>query len=160
MRNTSRRKRTQSGSAWVETALVLIPFLTLLFGVFDISLATFVKSCLTNAVREGTRYAITYKTDALIKARVQTFAIGLLDSSMARVHVDYYPAGSTTPFASGGNAAGNVVQVSVQSYPWSFVSPLTGRNYTPGNLESPNLSFSVYSSDVMGGAPPGGAGSR
>src|SRR5579871_5452008 len=65
------------GSVLVESALCLLPLLGLLWGIFDIGFAIFVKNTMSFAVRQGVRYAVTSQTmpglghDASIKTRVK-----------------------------------------------------------------------------------------
>lgn len=153
------RKPGERGSSWIETALVLLPFLALLYGVFDVCYAVFLKSCLLNAAREGTRYALTYHSDSEIKTVVQNYSLGFLQGTNASlISVNYYPCTptsgcSSTPSATGGNSPGNIVEVAVNSYPFSWISPLTGRAAAGVNLKTAAFTFTVVSSDVLGGAP-------
>jgi len=58
-----------------------------MFLIMDISWAVFSKAALQHAVREGTRYAVTYRTmtgvgqDASIKSVVQQNSLGMLNGS-------------------------------------------------------------------------------
>lgn len=147
----------KSGNAMIETALVITPVLALLFGIIDFSMAIFVRSTLQAAVREGVRYAVTYQTiggscqDASIKAVVQNYAMGLASSTSNGnlIHTRYYaPTNLTTEVTgSGSNAPGNVVQVSVENYQWSWIAPLL----RPGGT----INVSVYAADRMEGLPGG-----
>lgn len=58
----SRRARGERGAAAVEFALVLVPLLSLMFGIITTGLAYTHAIGLTNAVREGSRFGAT--TDA------------------------------------------------------------------------------------------------
>jgi len=149
-----------------EWAFVLLPTMALLSAFTDLSIALFSWSTLQNAVREGCRYAITYQTnvapgqgqDANIKAVVQKNSMGLVSASgsPAMIFVNYFvqnPAtGAITPTAS--NTPGNIVEISVQGYPLSWLVPISGSLANPLRAQSPT-SISVYSSDVMGGYPAG-----
>ena len=92
------RRRNQKGNTFLEAALVLVPLLALIFAIVDFGLAIFVRSTLQHAVREGTRYAVTYRTmtgmghDASIKAVVQRSAMGFLagDEGKHRIFIRYY----------------------------------------------------------------------
>lgn len=79
------RSQQNTGQTLIEFALILPLVLFLMLGFFDLGRAIFYYSSLTNAVREGTRYAIVNK-DALIdfenggdilKNKVLEFAFGL-----------------------------------------------------------------------------------
>jgi len=52
------KKRRHLGQSLIEFALIIPLVLFLLFGFFDLGRAVFYYSSLSNAVREGTRYAI------------------------------------------------------------------------------------------------------
>ena len=142
----------------LEFGLVLVPMLALLFVTIDIAWAIFARSTLQFAVREGVRYAVTGQTltgmgqVSSIKTVVQSNAIGLLNGTdgLSKIQVNFYTADtlqdvSTVP---GGNVGGNLVQVSVQGFPWFPLFPLL-RSATP-------LTFSALSADRMEATPPGG----
>jgi len=63
-----------SGQALVEFALVLPIVLLLLMGLFDLGRAVFLANSLTNAAREGARFAIVHQSTPLVGARVQAMA--------------------------------------------------------------------------------------
>ena len=52
----------QKGNAFLETGLIILPFLALIMAVVDFGLAIFLQSTCQHAVREGVRYAVTYQT--------------------------------------------------------------------------------------------------
>ncbi len=81
----------QGGQALVELAFVLPLLLIILFGIVEFSLAMFDKAMITNASREGARYAILFRTnvsngsyqphtDAEITAVVNSYLAGHLVS--------------------------------------------------------------------------------
>ncbi len=163
-RNISRRRRKQSGNQLVELALVILPTFALLTMFFDLAFALFSWSTLQNAVREGCRYAITFQTsgslgqDASIEAQVANFSMGLVSSTSSLIQVNYFTqAAPTTAIAApNGNVPGNIVQVSVQGYPLTWLVPLTGLCCGTGSYRSTSpASISVYSEDVLGGYPAG-----
>ena len=162
-------------------AFLMMPFFAIIGGFVDIGMALFIWNTLQNAVREGTRYAITYQVDSSnsqvtsIKNRVSTWAMGMVDptktstSTPAAPYIDvsFYtkpttanPNGSLTT-ASNGNAPGNIVQVSILQYPYALLAPFSGSlsavtaqafYRAPGS----NIVVQVFSADVLGGAPAGG----
>ena len=83
----SDRKRRRSGTGTLELAFFLMPSFALICGFLDVGLALFTWNTLQNAVREGTRYAITYQVDATnrqstsIKNTVSTWAMGLVQAN-------------------------------------------------------------------------------
>ena len=46
------------GAVMVETALYLLPFLAILFGILDFGVSIWIKNTLQHAVREGTRLGV------------------------------------------------------------------------------------------------------
>jgi Flp pilus assembly protein TadG len=147
----------------VECAFTVLPIFALILGFIDVGMMIFRWATLQNAVREGCRYAITLQTngglgqDASIEQVVQSYAMGLVQTtdSPNRIMVNYYqPTDLNTPIASGGNVPGNIVQVSVQGIPFSWIMPLSGSLNGPLYASSP-LTLNVYSLDMLGGYPPG-----
>lgn len=59
------------GAAIVEMAAVLLVFVMLLFGVLEFSRLLFVRQVLTNAAREGARYAVVNSYDTNVIADTQ-----------------------------------------------------------------------------------------
>jgi Flp pilus assembly protein TadG len=59
------RWRALSGQAVVEFSLVSLTLLLIIFGTIDLGRAVFVRSMLTNAVREAARYGSIYPTDGV-----------------------------------------------------------------------------------------------
>ena len=60
----STRNRRRSGTGILEMGFLLMPTFALIGGFVDIGMALFTWNTLQNAVREGTRYAITYQVDS------------------------------------------------------------------------------------------------
>ena len=121
---STRRRRPgpgkRRGQAFVEGALTLAVFLTLVFGVCEFGRAIWVYTLLCHAAREGTRYAAVHgsesgmassttisNTNALVKAR----AVGL-PSGNVNVTTTWVP----------NNTPGNAVRVHVSS-DFTFVTP-------------------------------------
>jgi hypothetical protein len=123
-------------------------------------MVVYVRSTFQQAVREGVRYAITGQNttgpcqDDSIKSVVKTNANGWLNSTAAsaKIHVRFM---SPVDGSAATNDAGNIVEVSVESYIYGPMAPyqrvnipaqLTARAYDvmekiPGTL--PCLSASV-----------------
>jgi Flp pilus assembly protein TadG len=181
-----RRRRRQGGNFFVEMGLGFLPFFALLFGIMDFSLAIFISNTLQNAVREGSRYAITYnvtyqgttyssQTDA-VKAVVESFSMGFLnDSNKGYINVNYYlPNDLSTPATTSSvtppvtvngvlisylNQTGNVVEVQVKQFPWNWMVPLGGwgGGVGPGAMPGKGITMSAVASDVLQSYPVGAA---
>lgn len=148
-------RRRQKGNTFVEAAMVLVPLLALIFAIVDYGLAIFVRSTLQHAVREGTRYAVTYRTmpgkghDASIKTVVQKSAMGFLAGTAGsnRIIIRYYDPVTLNQVQS--NLPGNLVEVSVENFSWGWLAPLL-RSADP-------LKMTARSSDRMESLPGGTA---
>jgi len=149
------------GSVLVESALVMLPMLALLWGVFDVAFAIFVKNTMNFAVRQGVRYAVTSRTmpglghDDSIKTTVKTYSLGLADAlspdhdGMNRISVTYYdPVTLAVVTGPGSNTGGNIVVVKATGLSWAWMIPLL-RSRAP-------LQFSVASADIMEASPLAG----
>lgn len=151
------RRRRQGGNQLVEVSLIFLPLFAILVGMIDFSLALFLRATMQNAVREGVRYAVTYRTepgmcqDASIKSIVKSSAVGFLSSTadQAKIRVRFYsPSDLTTEITGvGSNSPGNVVEVGVEGYQWSWMAPLW-RTASPFNIN-------VYAADRMEGLAGG-----
>lgn len=146
--------------------LVLLPTMALISMFADLSIALFSWSTIQTAVREGARFAITYQTnvvigqgqDANIKKVVENNSMGLVSATANpnKIFINYYVqnASTGTITATTDNAPGNIVEVSVQGYPLSWLAPISGTLVNPTRSNNP-ASISAYSSDVMGSYPAG-----
>jgi len=66
-------RQRRRGAAAVETAMVLLPMLMLLFGIFEYGRFLLDRNLLNNAAREGCRYALANNnTDPAVATTVQT----------------------------------------------------------------------------------------
>lgn len=145
----------------IELALVLVPLMALMLAIADFAMPIFLHGTFMTAVREGCRFGITYQTSyngmnystqtAAIKAVVQANAMGFLSSGAASnlIFVRYFspvsPFGEVT--GAGANASGNILQVSVEGYNWSWMAPIW-RTATP-------LSVAAITLDRLETLPPG-----
>ncbi len=122
------RRQRQSGSALVESALVLLPLLALVFAFFDYGLMIFLRSTFQHAVREGVRYAVTYQTlggmghDASIREVVMRNSMGFLRGRESAIQIRYFDPVTFTEVPD--NIPGNIVEVSVEGYQFRWVAPL------------------------------------
>ena len=178
----SARNRSRRGSGLLELAFFLMPSFALICGFLDVGMALFTWNTLQNAVREGTRYAITYQVDGSgqqvtsIKNTVSTWAMGLVQASsnsssgvnVPYIEVNFYtspttanPNGILLPATGTPNAPGNIVEVAVRNYPYALMAPFSGAigatvstsfYATPGT----SMRVQVFSADVLGGTPVAG----
>jgi Flp pilus assembly protein TadG len=110
---SARRRAGEGGNALLESALVLMPMLALMFGIVDVSFGIYAQSTLSSAAREGTRYAITYNTScsgsqaACVATVVQNNAIGLPAGLGSQyITVNYYTTNNlSTPVMACSNGS-------------------------------------------------------
>ena len=160
---------------------MLMPTFAVIGGFIDVGMSLFTWNTLQNAVREGTRYAITYRLDSSghqvtsVKNRVSQWALGLVSASSTAttapnvpwIEVNFYtqptltnPNGSLTT-AANGNSPGNIVEVCVKNYPYALLAPFSGSLTSvtaQAFYQTPGTTFTirVFSADVLGGAPAAG----
>jgi Flp pilus assembly protein TadG len=111
----------------VELALSLIILLTIMFGLIEMCLALYTYHFVSNAAREGSRYAIVHGATCTVSGisctasqdQIQTYVRNLgfpgINPSTVMVTTSYsaYPAGATCQ-AVGCNGPGDRVQVTVR----------------------------------------------
>ena len=151
------RRRRQRGNQMVEVSLIFLPLFAILLALFDFSLALFLRATMQNAVREGVRYAVTYQTsgglcqDDSIKTIVRNSAVGFLSDTAhdTKIKVRYYNPTNLGVEVTGANSnsPGNVVEIAVEGYTWSWIAPLW-RTASPFNIN-------VYAADRMEGLAGG-----
>jgi Flp pilus assembly protein TadG len=70
--------RRRWGGAALETALVLVPLMSLLLGVFEYGRYMMCWNLINNAAREGCRYALVNNTDGTVASDVQSVVTGFM----------------------------------------------------------------------------------
>ena len=100
------------GAMAIETALVMIPTVMFLFGVFEYGRLLMDWNVLNNAAREGCRFALANNTDATLAADVQTNAprqktLRFLVNVMGEHRVMF---GTDYPFPLGEQQMGSLVR--------------------------------------------------
>lgn len=144
-----RRRSGERGQSTVEFALVLLPFLLLVMGVFDLGRAVFYDHMLGNAAREGARVGVVAgRTPAEICARAAA-AVLLPDvPGGASCGADgSLVAGSLTVAVPQGGTPGSAtdpVRVTL-SYTFRPVTPLIAQ--IVGNAITLSASSTMYVED-------------
>jgi len=137
------RRHRRRGATAVETAMVLLPLLTLLFGIFEYGRLLMDWNLLNNAAREGCRYALANNTNTAINTNVQGIVTNYMagrDTSFTSftVTVSGTHAGVSTPV--NNLAPGDMITVKVSgNYQFMNIIPL---------VSMPSL-FSLNSSVTM-----------
>lgn len=146
-----RRRRGSRGNTAVETAMILLPLLALTMAFIDHGLVVFLQSTFQHAVREGVRYAVTYQTygglghDDSIRRIVVNQAMGFLAGRGNTVKIRYFDP--TTFQEVPENLPGNIVEISIEGYQYSWLAPLWR---APGTII-----ISARAADRMEGLPTG-----
>lgn len=123
-------QKRQRGQAAVEFALVVVSLVILLISILEMTMFVYTYVALTNAAKEGVRYAVVHGASAAspsgpgssanVVSTVQSFANASLHSlSSDNISVTY----------PNGNSPGNAVQVTV-SYPYQPIFGLRWANVT------------------------------
>lgn len=110
------------------------------------------RATMQHAAREGVRFAVTYQTlpgfacqDDSIKQVVKNSAGGFLSdpSHDSKIKVRYYLPTNLNNEVTGANsnAPGNIVEIGVENYQWSWIAPLW-RSASP-------FVINVYAADRM-----------
>lgn len=165
----AKRRRRRRGSELLEFTLVVVPLIAMITVLVDTAWSVFAESTLQRAVRLGVRTGVTLTASSpqvtaagdlttAVKQEVQNNALGLLNgaSNYAKIKVNYYlppapqSAGSATDVSgqTNGDAAGNIMKVSVQNY---SLNPLMPRIYGPHFAidNSALVIASVSSADII-----------
>jgi Flp pilus assembly protein TadG len=210
----SPRRRKQRGNTMLDSALCFLPMMAMFFGIIDVCYAISIQSLLSQAVRAGSRFAITFTgtyngTDCganpasgsqsvCIAQVVQDNSVGFLAGNKGNyVTVNYYApndltkvitscnAGTCTPASftpftytattmngtnqtitvNYPNQTGNLVEVTVPSFPLLWMVPITGSSgytYSAGTQVTDingkkglGLTLSAAAADVLGGLTQG-----
>jgi len=125
----ARASRGEQGATLVETALSMVILLTVIFGVFEICLAVYTYHFISEAAREGTRYAIVRGAQCsgfasacpASSTDVQTYVKGIgfpgIDPSKMTVLPVWssYTSGGNCPASPAPcNTPGNLITITVQ----------------------------------------------
>ncbi|GAB4371103.1 MAG: hypothetical protein OHK0021_13800 [Bryobacter sp.] len=173
----ARRFGSRKGNALIEFALIAMPMFALFFGIADVAFAVFLKNMLQSAVRDGVRFGVTYgmtfngtncaTQTACVTSVTQANAMGFLAGAKSSlIKVKYFsPDNLNTPLTPGDvgpgkkladgtdllymNQPGNLIEVAVENFPWSWMVPL------PKQLVGNSITMSQYASDVLQGLPVG-----
>lgn len=98
----------QRGAGLIEFALSFAVILFLVFWMFEMIMILYTYSTLTDAAKEGVRYAIVHGTNnpttvTAVKGKVQQYAdISLHDTTAMTVNVQYFKADGTEHSDAGG----------------------------------------------------------
>lgn len=124
----------------VETAIVMLLALTLIFGITEFGRALFAYHAISNAARLGTRYAIVHGANCIpagctaTKSSIQTFlrnvSPGLNSNSLTVDSVTWNGTAldSSKTCGSGANENMGCTVTVVVKYPFTFIVPFVGNS--------------------------------
>lgn len=137
-----KRFASDAGVALVEFALVAPVLIFLLVGILDVARGVNAYVTLSNAAREGARYAALHPSAApsAIASTVKT-RIAPLEPAETTVTAYYWDGATLRPWPSSGvpASAGGPQYVSTQvrvSYPWDAVTLLIGAFFSSSPLQA------------------------
>jgi len=205
MMAVSARRRRQRGNTVLDSALCFLPMMAMFFGIIDVCYAVSIQSLFSQAVRAGSRFAVTYSANygatscassqaACIAQVVRDNAVGFLaGTKINAIVVNYYisnnlttpvmtctptvctatgtpvlpytytvatTSGTTSETINYANQPGNIVEVTIPSYPVLWMVPIKGFSAgSPVTDMSGNtglgLTLSASAADVLGGLQVG-----
>jgi Flp pilus assembly protein TadG len=122
------RASRRRGHVMAETAIMLIPLTSLIFGVFEFSRFMMDWNLLNNAARTGCRYAIANNTSSTISTDVQTLVTTCMagqSSSFTNFTVTVSGTHQGVSTAVNSLSAGDMVTVAVSgTYKFMNIIPL------------------------------------
>ncbi len=133
---TAHKQHRQRGSAILESALILLAFLTTLLGVIDFGQILFFHLMLADRVRAGARFAIVSSYDPVSIANMVVYnsvtapsvsnTTGLFGLTTSMVNVTRYDAGAKT----------DRVEVAISNFPLAFYSPWISGSLSPRSFRA------------------------
>ena len=111
---------SRDGSVILETAIMIMILLMLMFGIVDVGRALYTENNLVSAAREGARYGasdLNMPSDTMaIKAIVISHFSAFGGTAITNANI------ATTPVTDGG---GNYVSIRVRiNYPFTWITPI------------------------------------
>jgi Flp pilus assembly protein TadG len=140
----------------LESALCLLPMFAMFFGVIDVCYAVSIQSLLSQAVRAGSRWAVTYQSTynsttcssqaTCIAQVVVDNAVGFLSANSSYIVVNYYvPPNLSTPVMSC--SAGTCTASTVVTLPYTY-SVTTGTSTTTVTISYANQPGNIVEVDI------------
>jgi Flp pilus assembly protein TadG len=126
-------KQSEKGAELIETAFVILLFIVLMIGVFEFGRAYNIYQNITNAAREGARFAVVPERGGTINFPSNSDVSSVITNFMQSANLDPHAPGvniniqlnnqnvdpSCTPCVPGGGCAcGTLVSI---TYPFSFL---------------------------------------
>lgn len=129
-------KKGERGATLVEFSICAAIFLTVVFGVLELSLLLWTHNALMDATRRGARYAVNNKATDIDKVKkVVVYGDPNADTATAQPLLNGLTMANVDVTYPGFGVAGGRVVVTINSYDFKFAMPLLGStlrlpNYT------------------------------
>ena len=120
-------RHDERGAALVEFAIAATVFLTVLFGVLELSRLLWIHNALTDATRRGARYAVTQSTSAAAKTAIKNLTVYGNADGTGTPMVDGLTPDQVFIDYNGFDLAAGTVTVHIENYDYNFVLPLVGK---------------------------------
>jgi Flp pilus assembly protein TadG len=123
-----RRGRRRRAATLVETAMVFLPLVVLMFGIFEYGRLLMAWNLLNNAAREGCRYALVNNTSATISTDVQSIVTNYMagqTSAFSNFTVTVSGTHNGTATAVNNLVAGDMISVNVSGQ-YQFLNIIPG----------------------------------
>ena len=106
----------------VETSLILMVFLLMVFSIFDFGQVLFLHQSITERVRDALRYGTVNRYDA---DAIRNYVMYGTAAPVAGAVASYsLTADMVTVQRSDAGSSGDRITITVQNYPFVFISPL------------------------------------
>jgi Flp pilus assembly protein TadG len=144
-------RRGERGGTLPETVIVMSVLLAVMFGIIDFGRALYTYSFVTNAARQGARWAIVRGSKCTLldhcpaakgSTDIQPYVQGLSEGAMTANNISAslsFPSCPSGVVSANGNSPGCVAEVTVQ-YPFKFMLP-----FLPAGIQLSSTSEMVIS---------------
>ncbi len=119
-------RHDERGAALVEFAIAATVFLTVMFGVLELSRLLWIHNALVDATRRGARYAVTQNMTAGAQTAIKNMTVYGNTDGTGNPLVDGLTTDQVFIDYSGFDLSAGTVTVHVENYDFRFVLPLVG----------------------------------
>jgi Flp pilus assembly protein TadG len=130
------RRYLERGQSLVEFALVILVFITLLVAIFDLGRAVFAYNSVTNAARQGVRFATVNQDTALI-AQHAIASVSIAETAAPNVAVSFHKDGPNADYSTNPGCSPVLIDcVAVVTFETTFrpITPLISNIVFPSGV--------------------------
>ena len=120
--------RSERGSNFVESALILLTFLMMLIGVIDFGQVLYFHQSLTERARAAARYGAIHPTDTTGMQNVAVYNTATVSGTPVAVLPGMTTAMVNVQNLNANTAAAQVI-VTISNYPIRFISPYIAQQF-------------------------------